>query len=147
MWWDNRKGLPDFTGLKLSVDRKCQERKWGIQKVGLNKNDDRLELVNIGTVGWSGNSGFHCLNLAVQFGARKIVLVGYDMRVDKGIHWHGPHKGGLNNPTERNVMRWRRCVDAAAEMIAAMGIKVINASPISALTKYPKMSLLEAMEC
>jgi hypothetical protein len=37
-------------------------------------------------------------------------------------------------------------MDAAAETIAAMGITVINASPISALVNYPKMSLLEALD-
>lgn len=133
--------------MKLSVDRKCQERRWGVQAVGINKNDDRLELMKFGTVGWSGNSGFHALNLAVQFMAAKILLVGYDMTLAHGLHWHGRHTGGLNNPTAGNVERWRRCIDAAAEVIDALGIKVINASPISALTKYPKMTLLEAMEC
>ena len=109
-------------------------------------NGDRLELEPPGTVGWGGNSGFHALNLAVQLGAAKIILVGYDMRLDHGVHWHGPHKG-LNNPHPTNVERWRRVVDAAAEVIAALGIKAINASPISALENYPKMTLEAALEC
>lgn len=146
-WWQKYAGVPEFAGLKLSVDRKCQERPWGVQRVGINKNDDRLELMKFGTVGWAGNSGFHSLNLAVQMMPAKIILVGFDMTLAHGIHWHGRHTGGLNNPTDRNVERWRRCVDAAAEVIAALGIKVINASPISALTKYPKMSLEDALEC
>jgi len=144
-WWDKYRGAPEFEGLKLSVDRKCQERPWGIQRVGINKNDDRLELLKFGTVGWAGNSGFHSLNLAVQLMPAKIVLVGFDMTVAHGVHWHGKHGLGLNNPTERNTIRWRRCVDVAAETIAALGIKVINTSAISALQNYPKMSLTEAM--
>lgn len=112
----------------------------------MNKRDDRLEILRSGTVGWGGNSGFHSLNLAVQFGAARIVLVGFDMRVDHGLHWHGRHEG-MNNPTARNVERWRRCMDAAADTIASLGITVINASEISALTRYPKMSLEEALEC
>lgn len=102
--------------------------------------------MKFGTVGWAGNSGFHCLNLAVQFLAAKIILVGFDMTVAHGLHWHGKHVG-LNNPTDRNVARWRRCVDAAAEVIDALGIKVVNASQISALQNYPKMSLEEALAC
>lgn len=121
-------------------------RPWGIQKLGINKNDDRLELMKLGTVGWAGNSGFHCLNLAVQFMAAKIIMVGYDMTIAHGVHWHGRHEG-LNNPTERNVLRWRRCIDDAAEIIAALGIRCINASQISALENYPKLSLEEALAC
>ena len=102
--------------------------------------------MKLGTVGWAGNSGFHCLNLAVQLMAAKIVLVGFDMTVAHGLHWHGRHEG-LNNPTERNVVRWRRCIDDAAEVIDALGIQCINASPISALQNYPKMSLGEALAC
>lgn len=113
----------------------------------MNKHSDVLELVKIGTVGWAGNSGFHALNLAVQFGAAKIILLGFDMTIAHGVHWHGKHPAGMNNPNERNVARWRRCIDAAAAPIAAMGIKVINASAISALANYPKMSLQEALEC
>lgn len=100
-----------------------------------------------GTLGWGGNSGFHALNLAVQFGVKRIALVGFDMRCDKGLHWHGSHEKGLNNPTPGNVERWRRVTDAAAPVLAALGVSVINCSPISALTAYPKMSLSEAMEC
>jgi hypothetical protein len=102
--------------------------------------------MKFGTVGWAGNSGFHCLNLAVQMMPVKIILVGFDMTLAHGLHWHGRHPSGLNNPSDRNVDRWRRCVDAAAEVIAALGIKVINVSPISALQNYPKMSLQEAMD-
>jgi len=112
----------------------------------MRRNDDRLCLEK-GTIGWGGNSGFHCLNLAVQFGAAKIILVGYDMRLDKGIHWHGRHPRGLNNPTDANVRRWRRCIDDAADLIAGLGIRVINASPVSALRTYPKMDLMDALEC
>jgi hypothetical protein len=78
--------------------------------------------------------------------ASKIILVGYDMTIAHGVHWHGRHEG-LNNPTERNVDRWRRCIDATAEVIAALGIQCINVSPISALHNYPKMSLEEALAC
>lgn len=145
-WWERYRGVPTFEGLKLSVDAAACRRPWGVQRVGLNKHDDRLELVKTGTVGWSGNSGFHCLNLAVQMWPAKILLIGFDMRIDHGLHWHGPHRN-LNNPSDRNVQRWRRCMDAAAVQIAALGIRVVNCSEISALTAYEKMDLGEALAC
>ena len=99
-----------------------------------------------GELGWGGNSGFGALNLAVQFGASRIVLVGFDMRIDRGVHWHGLHAGGgLSNPNARNVERWRRCIDEAAPILAALGILVLNASPMSALAAYPKINFTEAI--
>ena len=122
-------------------------RPWGVRRVKARRGDDRLVSGRLGEIGWGGNGGFHALNLALQFGVSRIVLVGYDMRVDRGLHWHGAHGGGLNNPTEPNVARWRRVIDAAAPILQALGIRVVNASPVSALTAYPKMSLEEALEC
>lgn len=98
-----------------------------------------------GVIGSGGNSGFQALNLAVQFGARTIVLVGYDYRIDQGLHWHGRHKAGLNNPTQHNIARWRRRLDDQAGRLAALGVEVLNASPVSALTAFPKVSLAEVL--
>lgn len=97
-----------------------------------------------GVLGWGGNSGFHALNLAVQAGARRIVLVGYDMTIAGGVHWHGRHPSALNNPTAGNIDRWRRVMDAAAPMLAECGVEVLNASAVSALAAFPKVAFEEA---
>jgi len=73
------------------------------------------------------------------------VLVGYDMRVDRGTHWHGDHPDGLNNPADVNVRRWRQILDAQAPLLNEMGVSVINVSPVSALEAYPKMTLEAAL--
>lgn len=118
---------------------------WGVHKITVVRSTDRLLVGNFGEIGWGGNSGFGALNLAVQFGVRRIVLVGFDMRIDKGLHWHGPHKGGLHNPNPANVARWRRCIDEAAPVLEALGVTVVNASPVSALAAYPKVDFAEAI--
>jgi hypothetical protein len=145
-WWKSVKGCPEFAGLKLSTEIKVSQQEWGVHHVGLNKGSDMMEFKKLGTVGWGGNSGFHCFNLAVQFGAAKIIFVGLDMTVAHGAHWHGKHPDGLNNPSRGNTARWRRAVDAPAREVAALGIQVINCSPISALQNYPKMTFAEALE-
>lgn len=94
-----------------------------------------------------GNSGFQALNLAVQFGAKKVILVGFDMRIDRGVHWHGRHPGHLNNPREANFVKWREAFNESAPTLADMGVTVINASPVSALTAFPILSFEEALEC
>lgn len=146
-WWERYAGVPDFAGLKLSQDPKVQRRSWGVQPIELVKNDDTLQLTHVNRVGWGGNGGFHALNLVAQFQPKRIVLVGYDMHLADGLHWHGPHPKGMNNPSAPNVERWRRVVDAAAEPLRRFGVDVVNASPTSALAAYPKMDFREAIRC
>lgn len=105
---------------------------------------DRLQPAPV--IGWGGNSGFQAVNLAAHFGTKRIILVGFDMRVDLGVHWHGDHRAGLNNPTPSSVERWRWILDRAAPDLAERGIEVVNASPVSALTAYPKIDLRQALE-
>lgn len=108
---------------------------------------DEILVDQPGVLGDAGNSGFQAVNLAVQLGARRLLLIGFDMRLDLGIHWHGKHGRGLNNPTEANVAKWRRILDAAAPRLAALGVSVVNCSAVSALEAYPKMTLTEALQC
>jgi hypothetical protein len=100
----------------------------------------------LGEIGWGGNGGFHALNLAIQFGARRIVLVGYDCRIDLGINWHGGHQHGLPNKGIVSVIRWRQVLDAQAPSLKQLGVEVLNASAVSALTAYPKVEFAAAMQ-
>ncbi len=90
---------------------------------------------HFGEIGWGGNGGFHCVNLAVQFGAARVVGIGFDMTLQGGVHWHGRHPPGLTNPTQASVDKWRE----------RLGIPFIIGSPGSALTAFPKLPLLEAI--
>lgn len=143
-WWRRYSGAPGFPGLKLGADPAVDRKPWGVRSIRVQQTVDRILTDRPGVIGWGGNSGFHALNLAVQFGARRIVLVGYDMQVEAGLHWHGAHEG-MNNPSEQSTARWRRIIDAAAPDLALLGVEVINASAASALTAYPKTPLMEAL--
>lgn len=131
--------------IRDDMGRPTGRTQWDVRKVEVTKLSDQLIVHKFGLIGWAGNSGFGALNLAVQFGANPIVLVGYDMRLDRGVHWFGLHSGGLTNPHARNVERWRRCVDGCAPLLTGLGIRVFNASPVSWLQNYPKMDLMEAL--
>ncbi len=145
-WWLlNKDAVKDFPGLLISQDMRALRHVERVQKVTCRRTKPtKLHMGTPGLLGWGGNSGFHALNLAAQFRAKKIILVGYDMTLDKGVHWHGKHHN-LNNPTEKNVTGWRTAIDTVAPQLADLGILVINASPISALKAYPKMSLEDAL--
>lgn len=104
-----------------------------------------MEFDDLGRIGWGGNSGFGAINLAAQFGASKIILVGFDMRIDLGVRWHPDHGAGSANPDEFFVDMWRKHLDAAAPDLEARAIRVINASPISVLRNYPIMPFEAAL--
>lgn len=143
-WWMAHNGVPEFSGLKISRSRVDYS---DIKRIELRREGNgwhnHMIFKPLGTIGWGGNSGFQAINLAVQFGAKTIVLIGLDMTVKHGVHWHGKHEGGLHNPNSSCVEAWRFKLDRVAPQLAKRGIEVLNASPISALTAYRKVDFRE----
>ena len=84
---------------------------------------------------YGDNSGFQALNLAILFGARVIVLVGFNM---SGQNMFRP--GDSRNQYAGFVKSFEK----AAETIPA-GVRIINATPGSALHCFEKMELDEAL--
>lgn len=98
-----------------------------------------------GEIGWGGNGGFHAINLAYQFGATRVVGIGFDMTLVHGIHWHGRHQSGLTNPRQASVDKWRERLDAQAGLLKRLGLEFVIGSPGSALTAFRKLDLKEAL--
>lgn len=144
-WWERRRGVPGFKGLKITRDRIYAAR-LGLHCIAAAPRYAGMLLDQRGLIGWGGNSGFQALNWVIQCGVRWIALVGYDMRLDLGTHWHGRHPLGLNNPSPAAVARWRSILDEESGRLCSAGIEVINCSEVSVLIAYPKMSLLAALD-
>lgn len=93
------------------------------------------------TVCWNANSGAAAISLATHLGAKKIVLVGFDMQLDAdgSSHWHKEYQ---LNPAKRSVFpRHLRGFPIIAEDAKRMGVTILNASPDSAITNFPKMTV------
>ena len=90
------------------------------------------------------NSGYQCINLCVHLGARKVILLGYDMRaVDGKTHWHEEHPQPAGAEVYEHTMRPK--FKTLVEPLGRLGITVINATPGSAIECFPRMSLEEAL--
>lgn len=90
------------------------------------------------------NSAYQALNLAVLAGAKTIILLGVDGRPAKDgrSHWHEGHP----RPTPQAAYEeYRRAFSAAENEITAAGVRVINASPGSAVDSFEKMELTQAL--
>ncbi len=145
-WWKSVRGLPDYHGLKLAYAPHAVDA-YGLQKVDIEVLADTLLWDRVGLVGSGGNSGFHVLNLVAQWGVNRVLLLGFDCTDRPGVHWYGRNtwQGG-NNPYESNFRRWRLAFRNAAEDLAARGVEVVNASPLSDLKCFPKRGVAETLE-
>lgn len=89
-----------------------------------------------------GNSGHQAICLAHLFGARRIVLSGFDMQRSKGReHWHGPHAKLADGNPDSFVKHF----DTLAPQLAAAGVIVKNSSRETALTCFPRVDLRDAL--
>jgi len=97
-----------------------------------------------GVIHQGGNSGYQAVNLAYQAGAKRIVLLGFDMR-DHGTktHHHADHPTGLN--TQPNYAQWIADFNLMARELRGEGVDVVNATPGSALTCFPMAKLEDAL--
>lgn len=143
-WWKKRNGVPEFAGIRVSQDQTAHERYPAVHYVKCRRGVNRIILDSIGDVGDGRTSLFQALNVALRAGPPRLIgLVGADMRLDYGEHWHGPHEDGLNNPRRSSILRWIEHIDGVADDLRRLGVTVLNLSSISALTRYRKTTLQE----
>lgn len=149
-WWIANRGAVGFKGQRITASPTVSKIYPGILAIELV---NRAEIITgkTGRIGCGlrtggGHSGFHAINLAVQFGAKRIVLVGLDMNLHRGRHhWHPEEDRMWRNRTDQNMAECRSALDACAPQFEKLGVEVINASPASALKAYRKADLMDAI--
>lgn len=95
-----------------------------------------------GALAWGGNSGYCAIGLAYQFGARRVILLGYDQQ---GEHWHEDHPEPIRKPA--NFPMWAERFGELARDCEAVGVEVINASRETSLTCFRRATLEDALQC
>jgi hypothetical protein len=136
----HRKEMQEYEGIKTTTcDRHRDKHKIKILKrvnnEPLTKSKD--------SVAWNKSSGAACINLAVHLGAKRIILIGFDMKqIDGRSNYHDEHKTNSNDKVYR---RFKAPFPRLARALKELGIEVINATPGSALNSFPIMTLEEAL--
>jgi hypothetical protein len=152
-----QKGIAEFTGLRVSSHPQVEKYDW-IKYVGRDTRKPKGISPNPKMVSWNGNSGAAAISLAAHFGAKRIILVGFDMKLDTTgkQHWHDlyhrlenlkraipknqkPKPGGL--PFERHLMGFPEIAKDAHKM----GIEILNACPDSAINDFKKISVKDLL--
>lgn len=98
---------------------------------GLNKQ--------IGVINQGENSGYQAVGLAYQAGAKRIILLGFDMNERGGSHWHGDHPKELN--AKPQFASWIKHFESMAKDLKAAGVEVVNCTPGTSLRCFPFMKL------
>jgi hypothetical protein len=141
-WWDHYKGVPDFNGLKIGL---TVDGRWPDVHALRNTGIEGLELDPSG-LRTGQNSGYQAVNLAVHLGARRILLLGYDMRRSNGkAHFYGEHPAGGYRHTASPYGLFQQCFATIVEPLQQLGIEVINCSRKTALEMFPRLSIEEAL--
>lgn len=138
-WWIHKR--PQFDGLRFSLDPQASR----VQGVVVLKNTGThgIEL-NPGGLKTGRNSGAAAVNLAVHFGAKRILLLGYDMDADKRrSHFFGSHKFPLRDGSPFDL--FRESFKHQVEPLQQLGIQIVNCSRRTALKCFPCRSLEEEL--
>ena len=104
-------------------------------------------------IAWNCNSGGCAINLALHLGAKKIVLVGFDMKLNEKTresNWH-PNEKAIKHgkpPTQDSYTRMLGFFTSIKEDLDKKfpNVEVINATPGSALKEFPIMSFDEVVQ-
>lgn len=109
--------------------------KWSFE-YGIHPHSARLG-------GWC--SGGTAIDLAFKRGAKLIILLGYDMNDEGEKNWHDNHQA---EPLPgRKAEKFIPTIKKGAPVLAKHGVRVFNATPGSALTCFPIVTLEEALKC
>lgn len=148
-WWKRQKLATDFAGVRMKV----ATAEWKpTDKRSYPHNDGGiLILKNTGVTGVDfqapgirnlQNSGGAAINVAVHLGAKRILLLGYDMGMHKHrAHFYEPPYAPRRSP----YIRYRRLMATMVEPLEKAGITVLNCSRHTDLEAFPRAVLREVL--
>jgi hypothetical protein len=147
----NQENLASFPGLKVTCHPNAGKQSWAKYLARDNKYTKGIS-TNPQMVSWNGNSGGASINLAYHMGAKRIILVGFDMKLGEANmqHWHNaynrlemlqtnPNFKAL--PFNRHLLGFTEIAKDAKKL----GIEIINASPNSAINVFEKVSVSDLL--
>lgn len=137
-WWDCHNGVNGFAGDKWTVSHEASK------KYGINRIDYKPKELWSNSQDWIAtgkNSGFQAINLAAIQGAKKIILLGYDLGYTEKKHWFGDHPASINRGSD--YASW---IDHYKKAKPFINCEVINCTPNSNLKCFDMMDLRECLK-
>ena len=145
--------LAEFSGLKVTSHERPSKAKYAKENIKyLPKNPKWGKGIspNPSTVSWNGNSGAAAISVAVHTGVKRIILVGFDMKLNENYkqHWHGLYgTAGRKDGNPRGLPFHRHLLGFKAIHRDSLirGVEILNACPGSAITQFRKVTVKELL--
>ena len=140
-WYaQNLTAIRGYAGLKITSCGRCPEFGWRhVHRVRRTKATG-IDSKSRDAVAWNNNSGASAINVAYWLGAKRIVLLGFDMQLrGERKNWHDDYRNEMKNPELFN--RHLRGFPQIAKDAQALGLEILNATPDSAVTQFPFVAL------
>ena len=149
----NQCELAEHIGLKISCHPQTEKYNW-IKYVCRDKSKVRGISTNPKAISWNGNSGASAINIAIHTGAKRIILLGFDMKLDdsKKQHWHN-HYNKYGQPVvdtrhKRHTLPFDRHLRGFPEIAKdakKIGVEILNANPDSAIDVFKKINVKDIL--
>ena len=144
-FFQNKYELAAFPGIKVCCHTDAERYDW----VKYLSKDPKGRGISESprTVCWNNNSGAAAISVAANAGARRIYLLGFDMKLDskKMQHWHDLYGKGECTDMRRLQRlpfdRHLRSFSAVEQDAKRRGITILNVNPESEITEFPKISM------
>lgn len=142
-WWEMH--LPSV--LKRYRGECWTSNRWIAHRAGLHlveaSDEPGLSAVN-GRIHTGGNGGYSAMGLAYLFGARTILLAGFDFQDSYGqAHWHGNHPLPLNQ--DRPFAGWLQRLPPLIRGLEEQGVRIVNCSIETAIDCIPRGDLTSCL--
>ena len=134
IWNEHKKGLLAYPGILVSCNKMFEKvPNLKVSYIKMDKNNKYGISDNPNIVRWNDNSGAAAINLAINQGAKRIFLLGFDMNADKGTHWHNEYIQ-KKIPFKRHLIGYPQIAEDAKRM----GVEIINLSQNSSIDCFKK---------
>ena len=142
--------LAAFPGLKVSCNPGTERFPWvktlgrdGQNSTGISGKPDK--------VSWNGNSGAAAVSVAVHAGAKRVILLGFDMSLNEQgqQHWHdvyGRRFRPKNKPLRLPFSAHLRGFNKMEMDAKRLGVEIINANPGSAIPNFRKVNVRDILK-
>ena len=145
-WHNNKMELQEHPGIVVSCNKLFETNPVdGVLYIPKNSKHRQGISPDPEKISWNGNSGGAAINLAVIMGAKRIFLLGFDMKQSPTNHWHGEYI-----EWQGTAPLWAFEKQAQSFPIIARDaegvVEIINISPDSIITCFPKKKIQDTFE-
>lgn len=140
-WKEDKAGILGFRGLKITCSDITDRGASNLKYLGRDPKHRVGISTNPALIGWNKNSGAAAINLAVHTGVKRIILLGFDMKLDpnQNQHWHKLYVSPLNQ-TNSIFNKHLIGFPQIKKDLDVLGIEVFNCNPDSAIECFQKVN-------